>query len=141
MPAETTTITLTPLTADEVFEGGAFRSDGGLDEGRWFFRGHLTAGQVDKVYFEAYPEQRFPDVLDADSVEQVWQVFTAHGDDCYLVGENNSDTPFTDTDCMLCTCESGPAMDHDGVEYRHPHKADATTPGAIAVTWATIRAV
>lgn len=38
---------------------------------------------------------------------------------------------------MLCTCTALECQQYDGrgYEYRHPHQATASTPGAIPVTW------
>lgn len=126
----------TPMTAEAVFEGRAFRTNEGHHAAEFYFRGHLTADQVAEVYYATFPEHRsrHPYAVEPGSVRHEWHLFTAHEDDCYLA-EDNPD----DVDPFLCTCAAHASLDlGPGYEYRRPHPAAPGQPGAVAVTWASI---
>lgn len=142
MPTVTRTPTRAPLTIAEVFEGEALHHNGAQDAGCYCFPGHLTADEIRRAYFGIFPfDPEDPETVDETSTVRVWQVFTAHSDDCCLSGTPDPDDPlgaFTEADWDLCSCATWNARD-EGVKYSHPHPADPTTPGAIAVTWAVVR--
>ncbi|MFD5386329.1 hypothetical protein ACFWMG_15535 [Streptomyces sp. NPDC127074] len=122
-----------PMTVEQVFAGATFRTNEGGQGTEFFFRGHLTAGQVAEVYFATYPEHRsrYPYAVEPGSVRREWHLFTAHEDDCYLAEG--------DLDPILCTCAARAGLEGgSGYEYRHPHPATPGQPGAVAVTWAAI---
>jgi len=137
--------TQTPMTAEQVFDGHAFRSNDGREGTTYFFDGHFTADQIATQYYDLYPEHRtdFPYKVDTSSVRHAWHVFTAHEDTCYLIADADPADPFTQeelVDPTFCSCQAYQALAHEGTgyEHRHPHEALESTPGAIAVTWVDI---
>lgn len=129
-----------PMTADVVFDGYDFRTNQGREGTTYFFRGHLTAKEITDTYSRTYPnpEATGTYTLDTTTARRAWHVFTAHEDDCYLIACAEKDGPFDlDRDYFLCSCKAAHNRECDGrgYEYRHPHPATASTPGAIPVTW------
>lgn len=135
--------TQTPMTPEEVFTGLNFRTNDGREGCDFFFCGHLTAEQVDELYYAAYPEHRarYPYAIETGSIRHAWHRFTLHEDDCYLIA-GAADAPFQPDDFFdptICSCSAAPSFDAGpGYEHRHPSPAAPGQPGAIAVTWATI---
>jgi hypothetical protein len=128
------------MTADEVFDGYDFRTNGGREGTTFYFRGHLTAEEIAATYSRTYPNPEATGSyrIDAASGRHAWHVFTQHEDGCYLIAA--ADGPFDlDRDYDLCTCKAAQSRQNDGrgYEYRHPHPATKRTPGAIPVTWVT----
>lgn len=137
--------TQTPMTVEAVFEGYDSRTNEGREGDRHFFSGHLDFEQISALYFSVYPEHRaqFPYVVGAGGIEHAWHVFTLHEDDCYLIAGADLDDPFDSDELLsasLCSCAAQQGFeDHPSYYHRHPHPATAATPGAIPVTWVTIR--
>ncbi|MFJ6566614.1 hypothetical protein ACIQNU_04290 [Streptomyces sp. NPDC091292] len=133
----------TPMSVEQVFDGYDFRTNEGPESTDYFFNGHLAAVQIADLYYAIYPEHRaeYPYVVDADSIRQTWQQFTAHADNCYLVtGDDEEPGPLDfDEFFILCTCESSANEDlGTGYEHRHVHASQEGQPGAIPVTWVSI---
>lgn len=132
--------TQTPMTATDVFDGYDFRTNGGREGTSFYFRGHLTAKEITATYSRTYPnpEATGSYTLATATARHAWHVFTEHEDTCYLIACADPADPFDmNRDYDLCSCEAAQARQYDGrgYEYRHPHPAVASTPGAIPVTW------
>lgn len=132
--------TQTPMTAEAVFAGYDFRTNGGREGTTFYFNGHLTAEQVATTYSRTYPNPGAIGAysLDPATARHAWHVFTEHEDDCYLAPGGDEYGPFDlNRDYDLCTCTAAHNRQNDGrgYEYRHPHRATPSTPGAIPITW------
>lgn len=130
----------TPMTTAIVFDGYDFRTNQGREGATFYFRGHLTAEEIVATYSRTYPnpEHTGSYTVDTATARHAWHVFTAHEDDCYLSPGGDEYGPFDlDRDYFLCSCKAAHNRECDGrgYEYRHPHPAIASTPGAVPVTW------
>lgn len=128
-----------PMTAEEVFDGYDFRTNGGREGTIFYFRGHLAAEEIATTYNRTYPNPETTGSyrIDASTARHAWHVFTPHEDTCYLAAGFDEYGPFGPRDYDLCTCKAAHnrTCDGRGYEYRHPYPAAKGTPGAIPVTW------
>jgi hypothetical protein len=128
-----------PMTAEAVFDGYDFRTNGGPEGTTFYFSGHLTAKEIVEKYRLVYPgpEASRSYTLDTATASRAWHVFTEHEDICYLSRGADEYGPLTPDDYSLCSCEAAHNRECDGrgYEYRHPHPATKSTPGALPVTW------
>lgn len=135
-----------PMTREQAFAGYPFRTNEGPEAQHYYFDGHFTPEQITDLYYEVYPDHRpgqvVPHTVDCDTVRTAWAVFTAHADYCYLTtGDDDEDGPLDpDLHYDLCTC---PAQSNDelgtGWEHREIREATTAIPGALPVTWVTVR--